>query len=133
MECVDIQAVARPRIEAAMISVRKATRWMGTSAAHGELCARLPGLDCLSEGFAMRAATAPSTILVHELPPLGDVSLAPRELTGLSQAELARSMAAYLATSAPDTDAEALGTLRRAFPRAPLAARVAALAARIRR
>jgi hypothetical protein len=90
-------------------------------------------LYCFPEGFAMRAATAPSTILVHEPPPLGDVSLAPRELTGLSQAELARSMAACLATSTPDTDAEALGTLRRAFPRAPLAARVAALAALIRR
>jgi len=82
-----------------------------------------------SERFAMGA---PSTILINEPSPLGDVSLAPRELTGLSQAELARSMAACLAASAPDSDAEALGTLRRAFPRAPLAARVAALAALIR-
>jgi len=83
-------------------------------------------------GFAMRAA-APSTIRVHEPVALGDVSLAPRELTGVSQAELARSMTAYLTASAPDSDAQALGSLRRAFPRAPLTARVAALAALIRR
>src|SRR5215203_1036899 len=59
-------------------------------------------------GFAMRAA-APSTIRVHEPVALGDVSLAPRELTGVSQAELARSMTAYLTASAPDSDAQALG------------------------
>jgi hypothetical protein len=87
----------------------------------------------ISEVFAMRAASAPTTIRVYEPIPLGDVSLAPRELTGVSQAELARSMAAYLMASAPDSDAQALSSLRRAFPRAPLTARVAALAALIRR
>ncbi|MFL4971053.1 MAG: transferase [Xanthobacteraceae bacterium] len=81
----------------------------------------------------MRAASAPTTIRVYEPVALGDVSLAPRELTGVSQAELAQSMAAYLTASAPDSDAQALGSLRRAFPRAPLTARVAALAALIRR
>jgi hypothetical protein len=85
------------------------------------------------EGFVMRAATAPSTIRIHEPVALGDVSLAPRELTGVSQAELARSMAEYLVASPQDTDAQALGSLRRAFPRTPLTARVAALAALIRR
>jgi hypothetical protein len=87
----------------------------------------------LSQGFPMRATTAPSTIRIHEPVALGDVSLAPRELTGVSQAELARSMAAYLMASPPDADAQALGSLRRAFPRTPLTARVAALAALIRR
>jgi hypothetical protein len=89
-------------------------------------------LMSFSGGFVMRTPTSP-TIRVHEPVPLGDVSLAPRELTGVSQAELARSMADYLVASPPDTDAQALGSLRRAFPRAPLSARVAALAALIRR
>jgi hypothetical protein len=87
----------------------------------------------LSQGFPMRTTTAPPTIRVHEPVPLGDVSLAPRELTGVSQAELARSMAEYLVASTPGSDAQALGSLRRAFPFAPLTARVAALAALIRR
>jgi hypothetical protein len=86
-----------------------------------------------SEGFPMRAATTPPTMRVHEPVVLGDVSLAPRELTGVSQAELAQSMTEYLVASAPNSDAQALGSLRRAFPRAPLTARVAALAALIRR
>ena len=77
--------------------------------------------------------TASSTIRVHEPSPLGDVSLAPRELTGVSQAELARSMAEYLVASPPGSDAQALSSLRRVFPRAPLTTRVAALAALIRR
>ena len=81
----------------------------------------------------MRAGITPPTLRVHEPVPLGDVSLAPRELTGVSQAELARSMAEYLTASAPDSDAEALSTLRQAFPRVPLTARVAALAGLIRR
>jgi hypothetical protein len=84
-----------------------------------------------SEGLVMRAS--PPTIRVREPAPLGDVSLAPRELTGVSQAELAQSMAESLVASAPDSDAEALSALRHAFPRAPLTSRVAALAALIRR
>jgi hypothetical protein len=90
-------------------------------------------LILFSEGFVMRAAASPLTIRVREPVPLGDVSLAPRELTGVSQAELARSMAAYLTASVPDSDAQDLTLLRRTFPRRPLTARVAALAALIRR
>jgi len=81
----------------------------------------------------MRAAAAQSTIRIQEPVPLGDMSLAPPELTGVSQAELARSMAEYLLASAPRTDAQGLGFLRRAFPHAPLTARVAALAALMKR
>jgi hypothetical protein len=80
----------------------------------------------------MRAATA-RTLRIQEPAPLGDMPLAPPELTGVSQAELARSMAEYLLASGPGSDAEALGRLRRAFPHSPLTVRVAALAALMRR
>jgi len=80
----------------------------------------------------MRAAAAQSLRFQEPLP-LGDMPLAPPELTGVSEAELARSMAAYLTASGPDSDAEALGYLRRAFPYSPLTVRVAALAAMMRR
>jgi hypothetical protein len=65
--------------------------------------------------------------------PYRDVVLAPPEATGRSQAELARSMAEHLLASGPQSDAEALSVLRQAFPHAPLTARVAALAALMRR
>jgi hypothetical protein len=81
----------------------------------------------------MRAAAAQSTLRVTDPLPLGDVVLAPREVTGVSQAELARSMAEHLLANSATTDAEALSALRRAFPHAPLTARVAALAALMRR
>jgi len=69
----------------------------------------------------------------------GDVPLAPREPFGKSQAELARAMAEQLLKSVPggsfaeESAAQALSALRRAFPHAPLTARVAALAALMRR
>ena len=58
--------------------------------------------------------------------------------TSLSQAEPARSeparsMADYLRQAGPDSGAEALSLLRRMFPDTPLADRVAALAAAMRR
>jgi hypothetical protein len=81
----------------------------------------------------MGAAAHRSTIRVTDPVPFGDVALAPPELTGVSQGELARSMAEHLLASAPNTHAEALSALRRAFPRSPLTARVAALAALMRR
>jgi hypothetical protein len=79
----------------------------------------------------MRAAAQP--LRIQEPVPLGDMPLAPPELTGVSQAELARSMAEYLMASGPSSDAEALGHLRQAFPHSPLTVRVAALAALMRR
>ncbi len=64
----------------------------------------------------MRAAAARSPIRIKEPIPFGDVVLAPPELTGVSQAQLARSMAEHLLATSPGTDAEALSALRRAFP-----------------
>ena len=81
----------------------------------------------------MSASQARATIRITDPVPFGDVALAPPELTGVSQGELARSMAEHLVASAPDTHAEALSMLRRAFPHSPLTTRVAALAAMIRR
>jgi hypothetical protein len=84
------------------------------------------------DGLAMGAAPL-SAIRVNDPVPFGDVALAPRELTGVSEAQLARSMAEHLLASAPGTEAQALSVLRQSFPHAPLTARVAALAALLRR
>ena len=81
----------------------------------------------------MSAAPAPFAIIVDDPAPLGDMVLAPRELTGLTPAELARAMTEHLLTTVPASDAEALSALRREFPEAPLTARVAALAGLARR
>ena len=81
----------------------------------------------------MRTAAARSTIRVEDPVPFGDMALAPPELTGVSQAQLARSMAEHLLAAVPGSNAEALAALRRTFPHSPLAARVAALAALMRR
>jgi hypothetical protein len=78
-------------------------------------------------------AAAARSILVDDPVPLGDVVLAPQELTGVSPAQLARQMTEHLVVAAPDTDAEALWALRNTFPHAPLSQRVAALAALMRR
>jgi hypothetical protein len=80
----------------------------------------------------MRAA-ARSTIRVPDPAPLGDVSLAPAALTGMPEAQLARSMVEQLRSADPGTSAEALSFLRRAFPHSPLTLRVTALAALMRR
>jgi hypothetical protein len=83
--------------------------------------------------IAMTISLDRSTIRVTDPVPFGDVVLAPPEATGRSQAELARSMAEHLLSQDPESDAEALSALRQAFPHAPLTARVAALAALMRR
>jgi hypothetical protein len=80
----------------------------------------------------MRAA-ARSTVRISDPPPLGDVSLAPAALTGVPEAQLARSMVEQLRSADPATNAEALSFLRRAFPHSPLTLRVTALAALMRR
>jgi hypothetical protein len=81
----------------------------------------------------MRATAAPVTLRIDDPAPFGDMPLAPPELTGMSQAELARSMADYLLESSPGSDAQALQLLRQVFPYSPLTTRVAALAALMRR
>jgi len=49
------------------------------------------------------------------------------------EGDIAASMAAHLRAARPGTGAEALRSLRRAFPDAPLTLRVAALSALMRR
>ena len=81
----------------------------------------------------MHPISAEIPALDSEMVPLGDVPLAPYALTGMSEAQLARAMAEHLLASAPDSDADALKALRKAFPHSPLTVRVAALAALMRR
>jgi hypothetical protein len=69
--------------------------------------------------------------VIDEPVPFG-VALAPPVATGRSEAELARAMAEQL-LAAPQSDSEALTVLRNAFPHAPLTARLAGLAALMRR
>jgi hypothetical protein len=59
--------------------------------------------------------------------PLGDVTIVPVALLGRPEADLARAMAAALAEFEVPSAADVLSRLRRAFPLAPLRARVAAL------
>ncbi len=59
--------------------------------------------------------------------PLGDVTVAPAALTGRAEADMAHAMAAALAEYDVPSAAEVLGRLRRAFPLAPLGARLTAL------
>jgi hypothetical protein len=59
--------------------------------------------------------------------PLGEVTVVPAALSGRPEADLARAMAAALAEFDTPSAAEVLKSLRRAFPLAPLRARVAAL------
>jgi hypothetical protein len=93
-----------------------------------------PEISIWLEGkIAMTIPVTGSTIRVLDPVPFGDMVLAPPEATGRSQAELARSMAEHLLAKGPESNAEALSVLRRAFPHAPLTARVAALAALMRR
>ena len=65
--------------------------------------------------------------------PLGEVTMVPAPISGRSEAELARAMAAALADVEAPSAAEIYGRLRQAFPLAPLSARVGALAALMER
>src|SRR5438477_1140446 len=61
-----------------------------------------------------RSTLFPYTTLFRsdEPAPFGDVALAPLGLTGRSEAELARAMAAHLMAVTPTSNAEALKALR---------------------
>ncbi len=77
--------------------------------------------------------TTPRMTLHNTEPdPNGDVTLVPQQLSGQSEAELARVMADAVAQSKPASQSEALKVLRTLFPSAPLSARVAALGTLIR-
>lgn len=65
--------------------------------------------------------------------PLGDVTLAPFAMTRRSESDLAHAMVQHLSAAELSSGAEALLALRRAFPESPLAARVMALGALMRR
>jgi hypothetical protein len=75
----------------------------------------------------MGAATR-ITLRVKSPLPLGDVTMVPAPLSGRSEAELARAMAAALADDESATAADVYRRVRAAFPFAPLSARVGALA-----
>jgi hypothetical protein len=66
-------------------------------------------------------------IRVQSPSPLGDVTVVPAALSGRAEADMARAMAAALAEFDAPSAAEVAKRLRRAFPLAPLSARLAAL------
>jgi hypothetical protein len=68
------------------------------------------------------------TLRVKSPLPLGDVTMVPAPLTGRSEAEMARAMAAALADDEAATASDVYSRVRQAFPSAPLSARVGALA-----
>ena len=68
------------------------------------------------------------TLRIKSPLPLGDVTMVPAPLSGRSEAEMARAMAAALADDESVTAADVYRRVRQAFPSAPLSARVGALA-----
>jgi len=69
------------------------------------------------------------TLRIQSPMPFGEVTMVPAPLSGRSEAEMARAMAAALADVDSPSASEVYGRLRQAFPLAPLSARVGALAA----
>jgi hypothetical protein len=67
------------------------------------------------------------TLRVQPPIPFGDVTLVPAPLSGKTEADMARAMAAALADVEAPTAADVYNRLRQAFPLAPLGARVTAL------
>ena len=77
----------------------------------------------------MRSNPSRTTLRIDDTPPFGDVALPPKAPDGV----LTQLMADALRHAQPDSDAQALMRLRRNVPQASLSARVAALAAMMRR
>ncbi len=71
----------------------------------------------------------PVTLRIQSPNPLGEVTMVPAPLSGRSEAEMARAMAAALDDIDGSSAADIYQRLRQAFPFAPLAVRVGALAA----
>ena len=69
------------------------------------------------------------TLRIQSPMPFGEVTMVPAPISGRSEAEMARAMAAALSDVDAPSAAEVYGRLRQAFPQAPLSARVGALAA----
>lgn len=80
----------------------------------------------------MLSSAIRNPLRISEPDPLGDVTLVPRQVSGQSEAELARAMADALTGANPESQSEALRVLRAMFPHSPLTARVAALGALMR-
>ncbi len=68
------------------------------------------------------------TLRIKSPLPLGDVTMVPAPISGRSEAELARAMAAALADDESVSAADVYRRVQQAFPFAPLSARVGALA-----
>ena len=76
----------------------------------------------------MRSQAAARTIrMIEEVRPLGSITLAPKAMTGCSEADLARSMAQAVSDKSRHSPTGALAELRDIFPDIPLSLRVAAL------
>ena len=73
------------------------------------------------------------TLRIQSPMPLGEVTMVPAPISGRSEAEMARAMAAALSDIDAPSASEIYGRLRQAFPFAPLSARVGALAAMMER
>jgi hypothetical protein len=71
--------------------------------------------------------SARRVIRIQPPSPLGDVTMVPPALSGRSEADMARAMAAALAEFDVPSAADVFKRLRRAFPLAPLGARLGAL------
>jgi hypothetical protein len=89
--------------------------------------------EFLGAEFLQTMTVARPTLRVAEPDPFGEVTLAPAEATGRSEAELASEMADALMQIKPQAGAETLRHLHFFFPESPLTVRVAALAALMRR
>jgi hypothetical protein len=74
-------------------------------------------------------AARQATMRVEPPNPFGEVTVVPAPLSGRSEAETARAMAAALNDVEAPTATDVYQRLRQAFPTAPLSARVGALAA----
>lgn len=77
--------------------------------------------------------SARRVIRVHPPLPLGDVTMVPAALSGRTEADMARAMAAALSEFDLPSAADVRGRLRQTFPLAPLGARLSALAAMMER
>jgi len=76
----------------------------------------------------MRSEAQSRTIrTIEEVRPFGSITLAPKSMTGCSEAELARSMAGAVSARAQNSPSSALAELRDIFPDMPLSLRVKAL------
>jgi hypothetical protein len=80
----------------------------------------------------MTASSPRQMLRLSEPNPFGDVTLVPPQISGYSEADLARAMADALVDAEPESQSEALRLLRLMFPDSPLTVRVAALGALLR-